>query len=150
MGADRLLVCSLYFYYTRFSPVCQVCFLLGSKCTTFVLSVAPPQKQKTPKLRMIQTFFENPEKNSKKRLTSCKRCDIIAIVVRTTVLKKNVPIAQLDRVTGYEPVGRGFESLWARQVFLSKYGNIPVLHYVAWVFFLSVCRQSGMFPAGRA
>ena len=26
MGADRLLVCSLYFYYTRFSPVCQVCF----------------------------------------------------------------------------------------------------------------------------
>ena len=28
MGADRLLVCSLYFYYTRFSPVCQVCFCL--------------------------------------------------------------------------------------------------------------------------
>ena len=28
MGADRLLVCSLYFYYTRFFPVCQVCFCL--------------------------------------------------------------------------------------------------------------------------
>ncbi len=27
---------------------------------------------------------------------------------------KNVPVAQLDRVTGYEPVGRGFESLQAR------------------------------------
>ena len=27
------------------------------------------------------------------------------------------PIAQLDRVTGYEPVGRGFESLLACQVF---------------------------------
>ena len=47
------------------------------------------------------------------------------------------PVAQLDRVTGYEPVGRGFESLWARQVFLLKYGNIPMLHFVAWVFFLS-------------
>ena len=27
-----------------------------------------------------------------------------------------MPIAQLDRVTGYEPVGRGFESLQARHV----------------------------------
>ena len=26
-----------------------------------------------------------------------------------------MPVAQLDRVTGYEPVGRGFESLQARQ-----------------------------------
>ena len=30
MGADRLLVCSLYFYYKRFSPVCQVCFCLAA------------------------------------------------------------------------------------------------------------------------
>ena len=28
MGADRLLVCSLYFYYTRFLLICQVCFSL--------------------------------------------------------------------------------------------------------------------------
>ena len=28
---------------------------------------------------------------------------------------KNALVAQLDRVTGYEPVGRGFESLQARQ-----------------------------------
>ena len=27
----------------------------------------------------------------------------------------NAPVAQLDRVPGYEPVGRGFESLLARQ-----------------------------------
>ena len=27
------------------------------------------------------------------------------------------PVAQLDRVTGYEPVGRGFESLPAYQKF---------------------------------
>lgn len=29
---------------------------------------------------------------------------------------KNVPVAQLDRVAGYEPVGRGFESLQARHI----------------------------------
>lgn len=28
----------------------------------------------------------------------------------------NVLVAQLDRVTGYEPVGRGFESLQAHQL----------------------------------
>ena len=28
----------------------------------------------------------------------------------------HAPIAQLDRVTGYEPVGRGFESLSAYQI----------------------------------
>ena len=33
------------------------------------------------------------------------------------ILKLNVPVAQLDRVTGYEPVGRGFESLLAHQSF---------------------------------
>jgi hypothetical protein len=29
-------------------------------------------------------------------------------------VRNDVPVAQLDRVTGYEPVGRGFESLQAR------------------------------------
>ena len=29
----------------------------------------------------------------------------------------NALVAQLDRVTGYEPVGRGFESLLAHQSF---------------------------------
>ena len=33
------------------------------------------------------------------------------------ILKLNAPVAQLDRVTGYEPVGRGFESLLAHQSF---------------------------------
>ena len=28
--------------------------------------------------------------------------------------KRYAPVAQLDRVTGYEPVGQGFESLQAR------------------------------------
>ena len=31
------------------------------------------------------------------------------------ILKRYAPVAQLDRVTGYEPVGQGFESLPARQ-----------------------------------
>ena len=34
-----------------------------------------------------------------------------SLVIRST----NAPVAQLDRVTGYEPVGQGFESLPARQ-----------------------------------
>ena len=33
------------------------------------------------------------------------------------ILELNAPVAQLDRVTGYEPVGRGFESLLAHQSF---------------------------------
>lgn len=37
------------------------------------------------------------------------------------VLKKNVRVAQLDRVTGYEPVDRGFESLHAHQELCSNY-----------------------------
>ena len=32
----------------------------------------------------------------------------------------NALVAQLDRVTGYEPVGRGFESLQARQEGVTK------------------------------
>ena len=34
------------------------------------------------------------------------------------ILELNAPVAQLDRETGYEPVGRGFESLLAHQSFL--------------------------------
>ena len=34
------------------------------------------------------------------------------------ILELNAPVAQLDRVTDYEPVGRGFESLLAHQSFL--------------------------------
>ena len=42
-------------------------------------------------------------------LTKPYRYDII---VKSS---RDVLVAQLDRVTGYEPVGRGFESLQARQ-----------------------------------
>ena len=35
----------------------------------------------------------------------------------------NAPVAQLDRVFGYEPKGRGFESLLARQAKVRYFGN---------------------------
>ena len=66
-------------------------------------------------------------KTAEKGLTEDRRRAIIYNVVRHN--SEYVPIAQLDRVTGYEPVGRGFESLWARQVFrIWSTEMIPVLH----------------------
>ena len=38
-----------------------------------------------------------------------------------------VPVAQLDRVFGYEPKGQGFESLQARQSMISSTELIIVL-----------------------
>ncbi len=61
-----------------------------------------PQKKKKIKKNFLR-----------KRLTNSKGCYII-----TPLLMRNdfyVCVAQLDRVTGYEPVGRGFESLHAHQ-----------------------------------
>ncbi len=57
---------------------------------------------------------KNP-RNTKKLLTFC--------VFGANIYKQyaNALIAQLDRVTGYEPVGRGFESLSARQTTVGKY-----------------------------
>ena len=54
------------------------------------------------------------------------------------------PIAQLDRVTGFEPVGREFESLWARHFsFLRK----PFLRLV--FFELQACAAAYWRPARR-
>ena len=52
-------------------------------------------------------------KKIKNRLTFEIICDII-IKSSEMMTRKYVPVAQLDRVTGYEPVGQGFESLQAR------------------------------------
>ena len=52
--------------------------------------------------------FGYPENFSQKRLDfSGRMCYNIRVDGKTS----NAPVAQLDRVTGYEPVGRGFESL---------------------------------------
>ena len=46
-------------------------------------------------------------------------CATMCVVVRRRTNAENpyAPVAQPDRVTGYEPVGREFESLRARQMF---------------------------------
>ena len=54
--------------------------------------------------KKIKLFF-------KKDLTKGSKCGIISRYEKTVY----VPLAQLDRVFGYEPKGRGFESLKARQ-----------------------------------
>ena len=38
------------------------------------------------------------------------------IIISVVKIIEYAPIAQLDRVFGYEPKDRGFESLWAYQV----------------------------------
>lgn len=46
-------------------------------------------------------------------MISFEACDNMPIT-------SGAPVAQLDRVTGFEPVGRGFESLRARQFSLKN------------------------------
>ena len=55
------------------------------------------------------------------------------------ILELNAPVAQLDRVTGYEPVGRGFESLLAHQSFsiLTKENPQYIKQYIKMWTFLS-------------
>ncbi len=60
----------------------------------------------------------------------------VEVASSSLVIRSNAPVAQLDRVTGYEPVGQGFESLPARHkrnvfclprqkaFFLAFYGKI--------------------------
>ena len=50
--------------------------------------------------------------SSKKDLLFPKGC---AIISKRVIRSVYAPVAQLDRVTGYEPVGQGFESLPAYQ-----------------------------------
>ncbi len=50
-------------------------------------------------------------KNIKFPLTMCLKGGIIISVL---IQSAYAPVAQLDRVFGYEPKGRGFESLLAR------------------------------------
>ena len=41
-------------------------------------------------------------------------------IIRGSLQRSNAPVAQLDRVPGYELGGREFESLRARQIFAIK------------------------------
>ena len=40
--------------------------------------------------------------------------------MRQNIGCSNAPVAQLDRVIGYEPIGQGFESLRVRHSFFSS------------------------------
>ena len=75
-------------------------------------------------------FFKKHKNNFKKRLTKHPAHDKIHHVPNGTYAL----VAQLDRVTDYESVGRGFESLPSHQ-------EKPV-HIVCWFFFF-VCAMEG-------
>ena len=62
-----------------------------------------------PSRPVCYEFFVNSSSNP---LTRPQQYDIITELTAHSV--KRALLAQLDRVTGYEPVGRGFESLAAR------------------------------------
>ena len=57
---------------------------------------------------------------------------------------KNALVAQLDRVTGYEPVGRGFESLQARHTCGEQFAHRRFFYFgllclsLRWVSFSSM------------
>ena len=51
----------------------------------------------------------------KTTIKNCKK-DLLFIAICVNITRQNyAPVAQLDRVFGYEPKGRGFESLPAHQ-----------------------------------
>ena len=82
-------------------------------------------------------LFEKDKNICKKRLTKPSLSDKIHHVPNGTYAL----VAQLDRVTDYESVGRGFESLPSHQ-------EKPV-HVVYWFFFLSA-RWKGLEQGGGA
>ena len=65
-------------------------------------------------------FFEIYQKD----LTKSKKYGIILCVRKNVIYAL---VAQLDRVTGYEPVGQGFESLRARKLRIRKYAKLLFL-----------------------
>ena len=53
------------------------------------------------------------KKNKKNKNNSCISRNYV-LLYSGSLKRQCAPVAQPDRVTGYEPVGRGFESLPAR------------------------------------
>jgi hypothetical protein len=51
----------------------------------------------------------------------------------------NAPVAQLDRVLGYEPRGRGFKSCRARQTLRACSPAGPLLFYTRYALAMSAC-----------
>ena len=62
-------------------------------------------------------------------------------VYYVSLLEQRVAVAQPDRVFGYEPKGRGFESLMVRQK--DSYGFIP---YESFLFFITILNPTMHTP----
>ena len=61
----------------------------------------------------------------------------------------SAPVAQLDRVSGYEPEGRGFESCLAHQISALVRSNLIGVQYVKRAPVAQLDRVSGYEPEGR-
>ena len=81
--------------------------------------------------------LEKISKTAKKCLTKFSPGGIINKLIENSTIQDAL-VAQLDRVTGYEPVGRGFESLQARQKQIS-------LHESAGIFVFGM-KSRGLEP----
>ena len=109
-------------YFTISFRLCQVLFFLNLRGffsrrplrDSFITISHPPFQSQY----LFYIFFENLTSfffilsfflKQENLLTFFRKFDIVI------ELEKDAPVAQLDRVTGYEPVGQGFESLQARQ-----------------------------------
>jgi hypothetical protein len=51
----------------------------------------------------------------------------VTVQANAYIIRPYAPVAQLDRVTGFEPVGREFESLRARQTKKGADGSLSYL-----------------------
>ena len=100
-------------------------------------SFRPPPRAGQTRRAEKTFFFKKFKNNFKNLLTKFLLRDKIRLVPNGTYAL----VAQLDRVTDYESVGRGFESLPSHQ-------EKPV-HVVCWFFFLSA-RWKGLEQGGGA
>ena len=75
MGADRLLVCSLYFYYTRFLLICQVCFsLYHHKHPNVINAFQQPPRFKGMTVKKMLSLAAGKE------LTEAESCKLLSAV----------------------------------------------------------------------
>ena len=85
-----------------------ICFYHDSLPVLFFYSITQGQEADN------HLPLEKISKTAKKCLTKFSPGGIINKLIENSTIQDAL-VAQLDRVTGYEPVGRGFESLQARQ-----------------------------------
>ena len=82
--------------------------------------------------KYLKKFLEKNPKNFKKPLALPGKLWYTSVAVRGKRPTQYAAVAQLDRVTGYEPVGRGFESLQPYQLVASD-------KTLATSFFIALC-----------